>query len=168
MRKPGRRPRKAIDRHWIGEAGLTLVEMLVVLAIIAVMAGVTVLAIGTGDRDRASGEEARRLAARLRLAADDVRISERRLAFVWDHDGYKFVDWDAKAGAWRADPVEELGRHDLPRGLRLDAGPGSGSLPIAPDGTGGPIDLKLGTEAARWTIHFDGLDATASRPDAKP
>ena len=141
-----------------GEQGLTLVETLVVLAIIGVVAGLTVLAIGGAPSGRAADDEARRLAMRLRLAADDVRIDERPLAFAWDEKGYGFVTWDAKAGKWRPDKAEELGHHDLPQGLTLAATPLAGRLPIAPDGTGGGIDLRLGG----WAIHFDGLNALAT------
>ncbi|NIJ08285.1 general secretion pathway protein H [Sphingomonas vulcanisoli] len=150
---------EALPKPWgRGEQGLTLVEMLIVLAIIGVVAGLSVLAIGGGDRGRSANAEGRRLAARLRLAADDVRIDERPTAFAWDEKGYGFVDWDAKAGKWRPDKVDELARHDLPNGLKLTTQPAAGTLPIAPDGTGGAIDLILGTVA----VHFDGLSATAT------
>ena len=59
------------------QAGLTLVEILVVLAIIGVMAGATVLAIGAGGGGVRTETEARRLASRLELAADETMVTDR-------------------------------------------------------------------------------------------
>ncbi|RZM09800.1 MAG: type II secretion system protein GspH, partial [Sphingomonas sp.] len=77
------------------EAGLTLVEMLVVLAIVGVMASVTLLAAGRGDRASSAESEARRLSVRLRLAADETMVTDRVLALAPDARGYSFVAWDA-------------------------------------------------------------------------
>ena len=59
------------------QAGLTLIEVLVVLVIIAVMAGMTVLGLGSLGRGNQAEAEARRLADRLQLASDDVLVAER-------------------------------------------------------------------------------------------
>lgn len=145
------------------EAGLTLVEMLVVLAIIGIMSGITLLAIGRGDRGRSGTIEAGRLAQRLRLAADDVRVAERPLALAWDAHGYRFVARDAKSGRWRPDRIAQLGtRRDLPAGMTLAIADGPSPIPIAADGTGPPIEARLRSGAAGWTIAFDGLDAAVN------
>lgn len=149
------------------EAGLTLVEMLVVLAIIGIMSGITLFAIGRGDRGRSGTIEAGRLAQRLRLAADDVRVAERPLALAWDAHGYGFVARDAKSGRWRPDRVAQLGaRRELPAGMTLAIADAPSPIPIAPDGAGPPIDAHLRTTTAGWTIAFDGLDAVASDDSA--
>ena len=160
-----RRARRRAQRR---EAGLTLVEMLVVLAIMGVVAGVTLLAIGPADRSRGLQLEAGRLAARLRLAADDVRVAERPLALSWDAHGYGFVDWDAKSGRWVPDAVARLGeRHALPGSMTLAITSASAVIPIAADGAGPPIDARLSAGAASWRIAFDGLNAAVS-PGAAP
>ena len=79
-------------RH--GEAGVSLVEVLVVLAIIGVMAGVGVLGLGAADRGARAEAEARRLADRLQLAADEVLVTGTPHALVWDAEGYRFLAWD--------------------------------------------------------------------------
>ena len=84
------------------QAGLTLIEMLVVLVIVAVMAGVAVLGLGALDRGARAEAEARRLADRLQLASDQVLVSGAPLAMVWDAGGYRFLRWDAGQGAWAA------------------------------------------------------------------
>ena len=73
------------------QAGLTLIEMLVVLVIVAVMAGVAVLGLGSLDRGSRAEAEARRLADRLQLASDEVLVAGAPLAMLWDPGGYRFV-----------------------------------------------------------------------------
>jgi general secretion pathway protein H len=84
-RGPGRGVKR--DR----QAGLTLIEMLVVLVIVAVMAGVAVLGLGSLDRGSRAEAEARRLADRLQLASDEVLVAGAPLAMLWDPGGYRFV-----------------------------------------------------------------------------
>ena len=52
-------------------AGFTLHEMMIVLVVIAVMAGAVTLGIGSVTRAPSVETEARRLATRLQAAADD-------------------------------------------------------------------------------------------------
>ena len=54
---------------------MTLVEMLVVLAVVGVSAGVVVLGLGSLRRGDGAQAEANRLADRLKLAADEVLVS---------------------------------------------------------------------------------------------
>lgn len=150
------------------EMGLTLVEMLIVLAIIGVMAGAVAIGLsGSRSGDRSVETEARRLSGRLRLAADDVRLDERPLAFRWDREGYGFGVWDATRRTWRPDRVASFGRHDLPSGMELSAANLPQIVPIAPDGSGPPITVRLESKAATWEIRFDGLDATPVRADGR-
>ena len=64
------------------EAGMTLIEMLIVLAIIAVMAGAVSLGMGSVTRAPSVETEARRLATRLQAAADDAMLGDRTIAFT--------------------------------------------------------------------------------------
>ena len=98
------------------EAGLSLVEMLVVLAIIGVLAGSTVLGIGAASRSSSIEAEARQLASRLQLAADEAMISGRSIAFVWDDAEYGFLLWDGEG--WRPGEGEGFARHRLPPSRR--------------------------------------------------
>ena len=145
-----------------GEAGLTLVEMLVVLAIVGVMAGVTMLSMGTGGGVRTE-REALRLAARLQLAADETMVTDRVIAFAPRADGYGFITWNPGKRAWQPDPVAELGEpHTLPGGLTLATDTGPRPLPIGADGAGGPMRARLTGGDRGWTVAFDGTGATAT------
>lgn len=140
-----------------GDLGLTLVEMLVVLAIVGVMAGAVVLAMGPAGRGGSEGE-ARRLAARLSLAADEAMVTDRVIGFQWTRDGYRFVDW--QGGRWVPDPAPALEDYKLPGGLRFDDGRVD-PVVVGADGGGTPLALHLGRgDGARgWSVRFDGADA---------
>lgn len=138
-----------------GEAGMTLVEMLVVLAIIGVSAGAIALGLGVATRGNNVAAEANRLAAGLRLASDDVLVTERPTAFQWTPTGYAFPG---------AAPVDALAPHTLPRGIRLAMQPETGSVPIDMDG--GAIVAQLTAGDERWTVRYDGLTAVARREPA--
>jgi general secretion pathway protein H len=140
------------------EAGLTLVEMLVVLAVVGVMAGVVVLSAGSGS-GRGAEVEARRLAARLDLAADEAMVTGHSVAFVGDKDGYRFLV--QQAGQWRDETAPALEPYRLPSGLSLE-GTGAAPIVIGADGGGNPLDLRLvPRKGASWAIAFDGVATTA-------
>jgi general secretion pathway protein H len=78
-------------------AGFTLVEVMVVLAIVGLMSAVVALSLpASGDDLRREGE---RLAARLAAARDSAILGNRETAAVIDARGYRFEE---RAGrAWR-------------------------------------------------------------------
>ncbi len=140
------------------EAGLTLVEMLVVLAIVGVMAGAVILSAGSAN-GHGPEIEARRLAARLELAADETMVTGRPIAFLRDGKGYRFVAW--QAGRWQDDAAPALEPHKLPSGLRIE-GDGATPVVLGADGGGNPIALRIApAKGAPWTILFDGVAAEA-------
>jgi general secretion pathway protein H len=146
--------------------GMTLIEVLVTLAIIAVMATMVVLGIGGSDRGLTVQTEANRLAERLSLAADEAMVTRRPIALAWDPGGYQFVTRGTD-GNWMQDSNALLGpRRDLPRGLTLVA-----ATPALIDMTDASLmafEMSL-TDATRTsTVAFDGLTATTSSAEARP
>ena len=137
------------------EIGLTLVEMLVVLAIIGIASGAVVLGLGVATRGANVAAEANRLASGLTLASDDVLVAEQPTAFRWTPGGYAFP------GAAR---VDALAPHTLPRGITLAMQPEAGSVPI--DADAGAIEAHLASGSEHWTVRYDGLTATARRDPA--
>ena len=148
-----------------GEAGVTLVEVLVVLAIVGVMAGVAVLGLGATDRGARAEAEARRLADRLELAADEALVTGTPHALVWDAEGYRFLAWDRAESEWTDAPQPLLGRaHDLAGGLALEdeISQASGTLLIAPEMAEAPAELRIGGGAAPWRVRVHGFSAAAA------
>lgn len=146
------------------EAGLTLIEMLVVLAIVAVMAGVTVLGLGALDRGGRAEAEARRLADRLQLASDTALVAGAPLAMAWNARGYRFLRWDAGRGAWAGSGDGLLDTpHALPPALRLERADGGGAaaLLITPDLPQPPAGFRVAGGSTSWGVAFDGFGATA-------
>ena len=139
-------------------SGMTLVEILVVLAIVGVMAGVVTLGVGAADRGMGVETEANRLADRLRLAADDVLVTRRPLSLAFDGEGYGFVRGDAGATG----VVDALAaRHALPAGVRMVGLGVASPVSIDPDGAQPVAAFGLAKGDRRWRVTFDGLNAVA-------
>ncbi|MFZ5707133.1 MAG: GspH/FimT family pseudopilin [Pseudomonadota bacterium] len=136
-----------------GESGMTLVEMLAVLAIIAIAAGATVLGIGAATRAPSVEAEARRLSSRLQSVADEAMVSDQPVAFTWDDRGYAFLGSSSGND-------EAHARHRLPVGIRLDMGKRTPPLMLGVDGTGVPASIGLRSGEDRWMVVYDGLSAT--------
>ncbi|MBB5727667.1 prepilin-type N-terminal cleavage/methylation domain-containing protein [Sphingomonas prati] len=141
------------------ETGMTLVEMLVVLVIIGIAGGAVTLGMGAATRGASAENEARRLSARIRMAADDVMVTDRAVAFTADARGYGFVAWDGRR--WAASDTPLLARHDLPSGVTL-SGVTPAPVPIGIDGMGGTIDARIGSTRDSWRVRYDGMTVTTT------
>lgn len=127
-----------------GDNGLTLIEMLIVLAIIAVAAGATVLSLAP-RRGSVAEAEARQLATAIQRAVDRSIATGARDALTIDATGYT-----VGAGA----------RHALPPETALSGAAG----PVQPLGFDGgrPFDVVVTHGGDRWIVSFDGLRAVAA------
>jgi len=140
------------------QGGFTLVEMLIVLAIVGVMAGAVALSVGSVTRAPSVEAEARRLATRLQAAADDAMIGDKTLAFTIQKDGYGFATVDGKTMVPRTDPG--LAFHRLPAGMvvTLNVNP---PVLLGVDGVGTPLSAVLENGSQRWVVTYDGMTARA-------
>jgi general secretion pathway protein H len=146
----------ALARARPAETGMTLIEMLIVLTIIAVAAGAVTLGIGAATRAPSVGSEAQRLADRLQSAADDAMLGDALVAFTAEKTGYGFARFDG--ATWQPVGGDALGFHALPAGMtmRLSASP---PIVLGPEGSGKPMIATLNAEGQAATISYDGLTA---------
>lgn len=93
-------------------AGFTLIELMVVLVVIAVMAGLLVIGIGD-DPGRQLRREISALAAVLNIAADEAVAQGMELGLVIDDEHYHFVRFDRDRRRWQAIQGKPLARHEF-------------------------------------------------------
>lgn len=130
-----------------GEAGVTLIEVMIVLAVIGVATGAAMLGLGALGRDAAAEQEARRLAAAIGHAVDAALISGTGQVVDWDATGYRIG-----GGV----------RHDLAAGITLARADGVGTaLGLSAHADSPATDFVLRGDAAAWRVAFDGLSAVA-------
>lgn len=143
------------------DAGFTLVEMMVTLAIVSVMTGAAVLGLSFAGRDAQSEAEARRFSQYLTLAADEAMISGDTLALRWDEDGYQFLGWSDAEQGWTVYRLEALGqRRELPAGMRLESA-APALIEIEPDRSGRAAAFALsGRSGEDWRVTFNGYEAS--------
>lgn len=140
-------------------AGITLVEMLVVLAVIGVAAGATMLGVNAADRGRRAEAEAVRLARQLTLAVDEALATGVTQALFWDARGYAFQRRDG--AEWRsAAPPVLAGRHQL-RAPVVMSGDSGDPVHITPGSNGPVVVLRMTGGGGPWQVRFDGFSATA-------
>jgi general secretion pathway protein H len=84
--------------------GFTLLELLVVVAILAVAAATVALSVSPSDT-RLMREETARLGALFRIAQDEARVSGRTLVWEADLEGYRFRPLDAEAARDWSDEI---------------------------------------------------------------
>ena len=127
--------------------GFTLVELMVVLAIMALAATAVVLTI-PGD-ERSVRSEADRLAARLAGARDIAVIEGGSVAVNFAPSGYGFER--RIAGAWQPLPAPSFPQRNWPGDVRFSAGDGQGAARILFD--------RVGTSPTPQAVVLSGGDA---------
>lgn len=81
--------------------GFTLVEILLVMVIIGVMAGLASLAIGNNG-PRQLQQEAVRLQQRLLMAQDEAAFTQKNLGLRFTETGYQLLQYNAEEDTWQA------------------------------------------------------------------
>jgi general secretion pathway protein H len=152
--------RPALQRR-VPDAGLTLFEMLIVMAIIGIASGAAVMGTAALTRDTAARDEATHLAALLQVAGDEALVTGAALRMEWSDSGYGFRRWLGDGAGWGAAQDARLASfRALPEGLALTRGDGlAGALTIPAGGMGSAIALQLEGRGTAWTVAFDGLRA---------
>jgi general secretion pathway protein H len=98
--------------------GFTLLEILVVVAIIAIISVGVLLSVNLTGRDRELQKEGDRLQALLTYAREAAELQTREFGVLFDDDGYEFLTYDQHEGVWRSITEDDaFGPRKLPEGL---------------------------------------------------
>ena len=81
-------------------SGFSLLELMVVVAIIGVMAGALVLSVGLGNEEREQEQEARRLSGLIGLLREEALMQNRDFALELSESGYRFLQYDYLQLRW--------------------------------------------------------------------
>lgn len=137
--------------------GMTLIEMVVVVMLIAAMSAALAISLGGGGEGRQIREAARQLTAQLQYTRGVAMLQGEAQVF----------EVDVEARAWRA-PGNRTG--PLPEGLEVSVLSAQGESPDAdtagirffPDGssTGGVV--RLGSGEAQWRVEVAWLTGTVT------
>jgi len=158
-----------------GRTGFTLVEMLVVVVVIAIAAGLVVVNLGGDDR-RAGEREAARLAGALEHAAALAQWKSETLGVSADGGSYRF--WHRGGDdRWTAVSDDDvLAARTLPARFTLAAASYAGApvaadaiIPFRPSGRNEPYALLLASPAWSLVIAGDPLNRVeiAARADSR-
>jgi general secretion pathway protein H len=99
--------------------GFTLVEILVVVAIIGVMVAVATLSIGLLGADREVEDQTRRLWAVLQQAREEAELQGQDIGVFVTTGAYEFLRFDPRRNAWTLIDDDAFYRpRELPEGLR--------------------------------------------------
>lgn len=166
-------------------SGFTLLEVLVVLFVVAIMAGIAVMQLGSRDRDRQLETEVRRLQHALELTRNEAVLSVSEWGLEFTNDGYRFLRLDQDSGRWEPVASPPWREHALGPGidaqLRIedrrrgpdalaasgnDAGSRRPSMLILSSGELTPfrIDLLPEWAAAGWRLSSDGFGRVRAEP----
>ncbi|HRJ64647.1 GspH/FimT family pseudopilin [Brevundimonas sp. UBA2416] len=133
-------------------SGFTLVELLMVVAIIGMAAGAVVLSVP--DPRPSVAEDAERFAARLSRAREEAVLSNRPVAVETTPAGYAFMVFDG--AAWSPLTDGPFGPETWTAGTTVAPAAGSVRIVFDPTGVAEPASMTLTRERNSRTITVDG------------
>ncbi|MDE0350284.1 MAG: type II secretion system minor pseudopilin GspH [Gammaproteobacteria bacterium] len=160
--------------------GFTLLELLVVLGIVGVLAGVVVLSFVGADRERNLQTEAVRLAALVELARTEATIRNTRMGLFVDDAEYAFATFEAETGDWVRPEEGPFRPRTAPEGVSFSAATETLELPAGPaprrarralpdilifasgEQTPFTIEVVPAWGSTPWLVHSDGIQRTVA------
>ena len=149
-------------QHRDGEAGVTLLEILIVLVIVGAMAGMISLSVGGAGSASGLERAATLMASRLTLVAERAALTGEDAAIAWAPEGYRFLQY--RDGAWQPHELPQMTAAARLGTLRLSGAESGASAVISADlvpSDARPMRWELTDGAARVSVVFDGLVARA-------
>lgn len=112
--------RKRVPEHR-RSSGFSLLELLVVVAIIAIFVGVAVLSIGVTGNDRESERQISRLKTVIDLVREEALMQNRDFGVFFSTSAYRFYTYDYGVQSWLAPADDEfLAEHTIAEPLDLE------------------------------------------------
>jgi len=109
---------KPVKQNADNTGGFTLVEILVVMVVVGIMAGMVVLSVG-GNPQRTLQKEARRLAVVIRTAADEALLQGREFGLRINPNSYQVLEFDQQQRNWKSTEQKVFAEHQLPDAMSL-------------------------------------------------
>jgi len=162
-----------VARSRARRSGFTLVEILVVIVILGLVAGLAVALVDPGERD-ASAREARSFAGALEYAAARAQWRNEMLGVSADHRLLRYWRRDIANDRWVIlDDDDVLRTHALPTPIDAMAlayagrgVPSNAVVPLRASGRNDPFAFVLATPRFRTVIALDPLNrASIAGPD---
>ena len=151
--------------------GFTLLEILLVIAIVGILSGTVILGFTGADAEQELKGAAQRLAVRVELARQQALGRNREWGIYVEADAYRFAEFDPETRKWNERQGRPFEQRDLPpqTGLRLET-EGVGQLPFADDEdlpqiivfssgeiTPFTIFIEPDWDTERWLVSSDGI-----------
>lgn len=106
-------------REFAGEAGFTLLEILVTLVIVSAMAAMLVFSFQDSSQQKLR-REASDFAVVLNAAADEAVMRGIEIGVVLDDEGYRFVVFDPETRRWQTPELRGLAEHKFPERYTIE------------------------------------------------
>lgn len=153
-----------------GDTGVTLIEVLVVLSLVAVSAGVVTFALPSAPSQKSIAQEVNALIARLNLITEKALVEGQHFKFYWDQTAYGFQVW-AEQDWYTLSDLSFRGDESVGSDISFSdqRGDQRGEITITPNllpQEFGILELEVSSGSDTRLILFDGLSARFW--DAKP
>ena len=156
--------------------GFTLLELLVVVALVAILMGTVILGFTGADQEQRLRGTADQLAYRVELARQYALQRNREWGVYVEPDAVRFAEFDPEQESWVEQAQRPFSKLDLPPNVTLHVeSEGLDQLTAAErerlpqiilfsSGEATPFTLTLepGWETASWTLTSDGLSRVAA------